>query len=346
MDMEPPITPKPMPASAANLPLEHINKLFGIVYITLMGVIDTIVPAAGPWPWVGKSMSYLIKLAPILWWALPTQSAARQFPNTSKPANQGWFPDTFEAALPLLLYPPPHKLPANQLIRTITLIWNNFLSQANLLPYSQSGFSSRGPASQETNHHHPNSPGNCGVQQPNKQGESDWHGQEAKKAPKSQITEVYPIMLDLLQQDPKLSLTQVQKQLSHHGIWMSEHMVQLWMHRKVASIRVLTNAAGNQWDGSEDSPYDHAIESTLVQCLTSLTYDIIIISYYKLSIDFDNFGAQGRSATKKGRKKVKRGTFIGAFLAVSAKGFVYYWIKTGFANGYKYHHILRKLLYS
>ncbi|KAJ9071486.1 hypothetical protein DSO57_1036422 [Entomophthora muscae] len=94
MDMEPPVTPKPMPSPAIKLSLDHTNKLFGIVYITITGVIDTIVPAAGPWLWVGKPMSYLIKLAPILWWALLTQSATRQFPNTSKPANQGWFPDT------------------------------------------------------------------------------------------------------------------------------------------------------------------------------------------------------------------------------------------------------------
>ncbi|KAJ9073798.1 hypothetical protein DSO57_1012549 [Entomophthora muscae] len=94
MDMEAPVIPKPMATSAAKLPLDHTNKLFGIVYITLTGVIDTIVPAVSLWLWVGKSMSYLIKLAPILWWALPTQSATHQFPNTSKPANQGWFPDT------------------------------------------------------------------------------------------------------------------------------------------------------------------------------------------------------------------------------------------------------------
>ncbi|KAJ9050361.1 hypothetical protein DSO57_1015002 [Entomophthora muscae] len=72
LDIEPPFTPKPMPASAAELPLNHTNKLFGIVYITLMG-----------------SMSYLIKLATILWWALPTQSVTCQFPNASKPADQG-----------------------------------------------------------------------------------------------------------------------------------------------------------------------------------------------------------------------------------------------------------------
>ncbi|KAJ9082327.1 hypothetical protein DSO57_1005469 [Entomophthora muscae] len=90
--MEPPVTPKPMPSSAAELPLDHTNKLFGIVYITLTGVIYTIAPATSPWSWVSKSMSYLIKLAPILWWALPTQSANLQFPNASKLANQGWFP--------------------------------------------------------------------------------------------------------------------------------------------------------------------------------------------------------------------------------------------------------------
>ncbi|KAJ9081186.1 hypothetical protein DSO57_1017375 [Entomophthora muscae] len=91
--MEPPVTPKPMPAAAIKLPLDHINKLFGIVYITLTGVIDNIVPAAGLWSWVGKSMSYLIKLAPILWWALLFQSATCQFSNASEPADQGWFPD-------------------------------------------------------------------------------------------------------------------------------------------------------------------------------------------------------------------------------------------------------------
>ncbi|KAJ9072710.1 hypothetical protein DSO57_1024426 [Entomophthora muscae] len=64
-----------MPLSAAELTLDHTNKLFRIVYITLTGEIDTIFPTAGLWSWVGKSMSYLIKLVTILWCALPTQSA-------------------------------------------------------------------------------------------------------------------------------------------------------------------------------------------------------------------------------------------------------------------------------
>ncbi|KAJ9049378.1 hypothetical protein DSO57_1025200 [Entomophthora muscae] len=70
----------------------------------------------------------------------------------------------------------------------------------------------------------------------------------------------------------------------------------------------------------------------------------MFISYYKLSIDFDDFGKQGRPTTQKGRNKVKKGTFIGAFLAVSAKGFVYYQKNTDFTNSYKYSHILSGFL--
>ncbi|KAJ9080834.1 hypothetical protein DSO57_1020817 [Entomophthora muscae] len=46
-----------------------------------------------------------------------------------------------------------------------------------------------------------------------------------KKAPESQINKSYPIMLGLLQCNPKLSMTQVQKQLVHHGIWVFECLV-------------------------------------------------------------------------------------------------------------------------
>ncbi|KAJ9085875.1 hypothetical protein DSO57_1009715 [Entomophthora muscae] len=165
-----------------------------------------------------------------------------------------------------------------------------------------------------------------------------------KKAPESQISKAYSVMLNLLQQDPKLPLTQVRKQLADHGIWVSECMVQLWMYGKVASIQVLTNVAGNQWDGAEDFLYDYAIESTLVQCLTNLIDDVKFISYYKLLISFDDFGEQGRAATKKGGKKIKKETFIGAFLAISAKGSVYYWKTPDLTNGYKYSHILGGLL--
>ncbi|KAJ9054799.1 hypothetical protein DSO57_1010434 [Entomophthora muscae] len=87
LEMEQLITPKLMPGSAPKLPLDHTNKLFGIVYTTLTGVIDTIIPAADPWSWVGKEMSYLTKLAPILWWALAANPVARGVQKT-----MGWPP--------------------------------------------------------------------------------------------------------------------------------------------------------------------------------------------------------------------------------------------------------------
>ncbi|KAJ9075819.1 hypothetical protein DSO57_1032055 [Entomophthora muscae] len=81
--MEPPVTPKPMPASSPNLPTNHTSKLFGIVYITLTGMVDTIIPAAGLWSWVGKYASYLLKLAPLLWWALPAKPRPKLPPETA-----------------------------------------------------------------------------------------------------------------------------------------------------------------------------------------------------------------------------------------------------------------------
>ncbi|KAJ9066693.1 hypothetical protein DSO57_1007193 [Entomophthora muscae] len=82
--MKLPVTPKPMPTSSPDFPTDHTSKLLGIVYITLTGVIDTIIPAAGLWSWVRKPMSYLIKLASILWWALPSQPTACVFPGNNR----------------------------------------------------------------------------------------------------------------------------------------------------------------------------------------------------------------------------------------------------------------------
>ncbi|KAJ9071677.1 hypothetical protein DSO57_1034547 [Entomophthora muscae] len=94
--MEPPVTPKLMPASLPNLPTDHTGKLFGIVYITLTGVVDTIILAAGPWSWVWKSASYLLKLAPLLWWALPARNPAQVIPKNNRLAARDWIPDTEE----------------------------------------------------------------------------------------------------------------------------------------------------------------------------------------------------------------------------------------------------------
>ncbi|KAJ9087196.1 hypothetical protein DSO57_1035527 [Entomophthora muscae] len=81
--MEPHVIPKPIPASLPNLPTNHTSKLFGIVYITLTGKIDTTIPAAGLLSWVGKFVSYLFNLAPLLWWALAAKNLAWVTPGTT-----------------------------------------------------------------------------------------------------------------------------------------------------------------------------------------------------------------------------------------------------------------------
>ncbi|KAJ9067995.1 hypothetical protein DSO57_1033258 [Entomophthora muscae] len=88
-----PLTPQP------DRPLEPIaaakttsTQLFGLLYITLKGLVDSVVPNSGPWSLLGRSVSYIIKLAPILWWALPAGSDAPhpELPNAS---TYDWLPD-------------------------------------------------------------------------------------------------------------------------------------------------------------------------------------------------------------------------------------------------------------
>ncbi|KAJ9066233.1 hypothetical protein DSO57_1011562 [Entomophthora muscae] len=125
--MEPPVTPKLMPASSPGLPTNHTSKLFGIVYITLTGVVDIIVLAAGPWSWLGKSASYLLNLAPLLWWALPTKNLAQVTSKTGRPAAQEWVPDTYIALAMegILVRPNPgvdHMLDGFKLLDTWTVM--------------------------------------------------------------------------------------------------------------------------------------------------------------------------------------------------------------------------------
>ncbi|KAJ9066448.1 hypothetical protein DSO57_1009434 [Entomophthora muscae] len=99
LPMKLPVTPKPMPASLPNLPINHSGKLFGIAYITLTGVIDTIIPAASPWSWVVKSASYLLKSAPLLWWALSAKNLAQVTPENDGPAAQDWIPEKVSVSI-------------------------------------------------------------------------------------------------------------------------------------------------------------------------------------------------------------------------------------------------------
>ncbi|KAJ9048956.1 hypothetical protein DSO57_1029430 [Entomophthora muscae] len=68
------------------------TQIFGVVYITLTGLIDSMVPVSRPWALLEKLLSYIVKLAQILWWALPAGPAGR-LPASFQEPPIGWIPD-------------------------------------------------------------------------------------------------------------------------------------------------------------------------------------------------------------------------------------------------------------
>ncbi|KAJ9083416.1 hypothetical protein DSO57_1034864 [Entomophthora muscae] len=89
--MEPPPTPKPtistLPTSDAT---GQSSQFLGVLYQVLKGYIDSALPVAGPWAVAGKALSYLVKLGPILWWAMPVSSLTLPNPNGSE--QYTWYP--------------------------------------------------------------------------------------------------------------------------------------------------------------------------------------------------------------------------------------------------------------
>ncbi|KAJ9083880.1 hypothetical protein DSO57_1030043 [Entomophthora muscae] len=87
------------------------NQYAGIAYITLAELVNTMVLAAGPWALVSQSASYLIKLAPLLWRALPSSQQSKLAAEANKPSPGMQYPDTHQdqaACLSTLTPKPPH----------------------------------------------------------------------------------------------------------------------------------------------------------------------------------------------------------------------------------------------
>ncbi|KAJ9056139.1 hypothetical protein DSO57_1036034 [Entomophthora muscae] len=68
------------------------TQLFGVLYITLTGLVDSMVPNSGLCSLLRQLVSYIIKLASILWWALPAGLAVPhpELPNAS---SYAWLPE-------------------------------------------------------------------------------------------------------------------------------------------------------------------------------------------------------------------------------------------------------------
>ncbi|KAJ9051299.1 hypothetical protein DSO57_1005885 [Entomophthora muscae] len=71
------------------------TQIFGVMYITLTSLIDSMVPTSRSWALLGKLISYIVKLAPILWWALPAGPAGHPPASFPDPPT-GWFPDNYQ----------------------------------------------------------------------------------------------------------------------------------------------------------------------------------------------------------------------------------------------------------
>ncbi|KAJ9078913.1 hypothetical protein DSO57_1001664 [Entomophthora muscae] len=88
-----PLTPQPDRTIETPTTAETTStQLFGVLYITLTGMVDSMIPTSGPWSLLGQSMSYIIKLAPILWWALPT-GLAQPHPKPLNASTSARFPE-------------------------------------------------------------------------------------------------------------------------------------------------------------------------------------------------------------------------------------------------------------
>ncbi|KAJ9084451.1 hypothetical protein DSO57_1024351 [Entomophthora muscae] len=91
--MTPPPTPRlDRPLETPSAAKTTYTQLFGVLYITLTGLVDSMVPNSGPWSLNRQSVSYIIKLAPILWWALPAGPAAPH-PELPTVSTYDWLPD-------------------------------------------------------------------------------------------------------------------------------------------------------------------------------------------------------------------------------------------------------------
>ncbi|KAJ9088494.1 hypothetical protein DSO57_1022605 [Entomophthora muscae] len=88
-----PLTPQPNhPKETSAVANTTSTQLFGVLYITLTGMVDTMVPNSGPWSLLGQSVSYIIKLAPILWLALPSGLAVF-CPKPTNASTYAWLPE-------------------------------------------------------------------------------------------------------------------------------------------------------------------------------------------------------------------------------------------------------------
>ncbi|KAJ9065916.1 hypothetical protein DSO57_1014751 [Entomophthora muscae] len=71
------------------------SQFLGVLYLALTGLIYSALPATGPWAMAGKALSYLVKLGPIIWWAMPVPASTP--PSPAGALRYSWYPDSGQA---------------------------------------------------------------------------------------------------------------------------------------------------------------------------------------------------------------------------------------------------------
>ncbi|KAJ9075772.1 hypothetical protein DSO57_1032507 [Entomophthora muscae] len=120
--MKAPLTPKAdhlQPTPGLTPPTA--NQYAGVAYIILAELVNTMVPAAVPWALVGQSASYLIKLAPLLWWTLPSSQQSKLASEASRPSPGTQYPDKNHLEI-------KHRIKSLKADHTTHLVIDNSLS--------------------------------------------------------------------------------------------------------------------------------------------------------------------------------------------------------------------------
>ncbi|KAJ9050511.1 hypothetical protein DSO57_1013751 [Entomophthora muscae] len=96
--MEPPPTPSPI----ISIPFTsdatgQSSQFLEVLYLALTGLIDSALPAAGPWAVAGKALSYLVRLGPIIWWVMPVPASTP--PSPAGAPGYFWYPDNDSAQI-------------------------------------------------------------------------------------------------------------------------------------------------------------------------------------------------------------------------------------------------------
>ncbi|KAJ9083081.1 hypothetical protein DSO57_1038270 [Entomophthora muscae] len=93
--MKPPLTPKLTVSSPHTSDVSGQSSQFlGGLYLSLSGLIESALPATGPWAMAGKALSYMVKLDPIIWWTMLIPASASAPPFSEGESKSSWYHET------------------------------------------------------------------------------------------------------------------------------------------------------------------------------------------------------------------------------------------------------------